>query len=174
MDFVPTERTLGLGSEWVTVLDNTNPQVVALKTNFPGYWMNTDNAVALLQSEQIFTCNDIIPRFAELLEDTRDERKAGLMKTIMRVVDLPFEQTALSQGSNLTALLQDIPAHKLLDFFRNRRYFHYLRPLLTENLQTMLIQQAGDGPFSSIIPSDRWRQSAVQLLNAAHENAERR
>lgn len=160
-DFVPTEEALGLAPGSVR-LDNASAAVQEHKTNYPGYFVDNDDAARLI---------------AGLLDQGR-LTPADLREPAMRLI--ARESAAggdIALVEQLTALVAEPDHRRLADLLTRPRLFQYLVPLLTgrrplsrmrtDELRNLLVRDAGDGPFSATVTPAGWAASAWRVIDAA-------
>ena len=159
LDFAKTEETLNLPPGWRMKLDNNNPHVQKHKTNYPGYWIDNEGAKATLL--------DFLASGRFVFEDFK-----GPLEALLNSDDncfLPAEDK-----ENLRTTLDNVDNSNLADIIGTLikpRFFKFLIPLINsmEDVRTALIFETPDGPFSSTITPQSWRESALRLLDAAQE-----
>jgi hypothetical protein len=159
--FTPTEELLGLPPGSVC-LDNSSPVVREHKTTFPGYFLDNDDAARLIAG--------LLDQGRLTLADLRDPT----MRLIARESAAGGDTALMDE---LVALVAEPDHRRLADVLTRPRLFQYLVPLLTGNrrlsrmttadLRTLLLRDAGDGPFSATVTPAAWAASAWAVLAAA-------
>ena len=159
LDFAKTEDTLNLPPGWRLKLDDGNPHVQEHKAKYPGYWIDNEGARSTLLK---FLASG---RF--VFEDFKDPLEALLNSDDNCF--LPAEDK-----ENLRTVLDNVDNSNLADIIGTLikpRFFKFLIPLIAsmEDVRSALIFETPDGPFSSTITPQLWRESALRLLAAAQE-----
>ena len=158
--FTSTEEILGLPAGSVS-MDTGLPAVVEHKASFPGYFIDNDSAACvlagLLDARRI-AMGDLAAVIVSLIHREaaagRDRRE--LMELVLRIAD---------------------PDHRgLAELLTRPRLCKYLIPLLTgkeplsrmssRDLQTHLLLETGDGPFSSTLVPGEWAAGTRAVLEA--------
>ena len=167
LDFTRTQDKLGLDSQFKLVLDRDNPYLQEHILTFPGYWTNNDDLRTLLfnlAAQGKLTFSDYQAACRNLLNSS-DFRslKIDEQPVIARVTEGSIDPDNF------------LP---LLGILTKPRNCKYLIPLINtqgkinddldgDQFRQYILQEVGDGPFSStLIPKD-WETSAKNLLQVA-------
>lgn len=145
LDFTRTEETFNLPPEWQVTLNNKNTAVQEVKTFYPGYWVDGKAAAWVLR---------------QLIQNgtlTYQELSRALK-------DVPGKITAAPKETTLAL-------DEMIDFLTKPINFKYLIPVIKRHkiLRHQLIHEAAGRPYSATLIPRLWRQSALNLLNAARK-----
>jgi hypothetical protein len=149
LDFTRSEDTLDLSPEWQVRLNNHNHGVQHVKTFYPGYWVDGEDAARVMR--------DLLQNGALTDQDLRSAWP-----------EIPPE-LATAETGNAREL------DELIGFLTKPKHFKYLIPVIKKHssLHDKLIHEAASRPYSSTLVPRLWRQSALNLLSVAKEKYER-
>lgn len=176
--FYPTTETLNLPPHIILKLNNEHRGVYEHKAHFPGYWLD-NNGAGRVFSELIedgrLLAKDLVPTLREIFRDCTGRDRIRLLKDLAKIgLDgLP--------AKDLDNFYWDVEGCKKIVLLLTRsRYSKYLVPMLNtsgqitdrlsgEELRSLLVYTAGDGPYSSTYTPSGLRKNAFDLLIAAKE-----
>jgi hypothetical protein len=150
--FQRTANTLNIAPTGQLVLDNNLREVRHLKLNYPGYWLDNEQAAKVFEK----LLNQGLLNLAVLLP---------ILKRIKGTDKVEAEQAENGE---------------IARFLTNSRNFKYLIPLLNSDeaitaglsgaeLREQLLAGGGDGPFSCAFKPAQFVQSGLNLLQEAYQ-----
>lgn len=167
LNFSKTKDIFGFEND--LKLDNENPGVYSNKLNFPGYWINNENAVQVLmslKSDGHIQKTDLLPAFKNFLIEVHGRQHSKLLSGMNYLLDAGFDNRI-----DFAEKFLELPDDVFFGFITRPAYFKYMVPVMKGNevIREALIYGAGDGPFSATMMRDDWRKSNVNLLKEAFE-----
>lgn len=160
LDYAPTAQTLGLPpGEYTLRLDRDNPMVQSLLHNFPGFWL--DNPTLAHVMARMVASGDL--QAAHFVSAGRQ---------ILTSADAPrlkSEQLALLQRLAHEEALNSEETQAVAQLLAKPRFAKYLIALIQTHgeFARRIGAEVADGPYSSTVEPQPYRQSVLRLLQAA-------
>lgn len=155
-NFVKTEKTLGMDEGWETRLRLNHPNVMLLRNHCGGYWWDNESANELFEElidSNLLTARDLDRAYQEAVCYNHDEINLRVNPTAQEM------RKYLFKAKNIRFFVPEVNAEGPIAEGAK---------ITGLELRQMIKDRVKPGPYSSSIKGDVWRDSALELIDAAH------